>query len=149
MKHRVAVSLILTITIAAAVTACGVSRAAPRTVGGEPLRPPRVPITAARASNGLFSIFPGSVAVRACRIPHGGPLFLGTMTLPGTCVTRLARDRKRVIVSFTQWWGGVLNHDPSNRIHGSHQHTWQVILSPALDVVATLSAGAIAPQYWR
>lgn len=145
MTLRTATLLILPFALGIAIAGCGGGSSSRLQTTDLPYTVARIKpsIDAAQTSNsGLFSIFPSTVAVRACRIPRGGPVSK-VMTLPGTCATSLTYSRSGgAIVSFTERW-----HEP-NKNSRWWQHTWRVIVNTEGEVVATRSLGAAAPQLW-
>jgi hypothetical protein len=122
----------------------------PETTGPVSLESPRAQqISLARASNRLFSIFPGRPRTKKCGIPEGGAHF---KPLPGRCETSIrfaATHEPALIVSFTETWRTSM---PSRAVH----HTWQVIegeplvtTGARLRILATRERGATAPQYYK
>lgn len=157
---------LIALALVLALAACGSSHRAESTArSASPL--PAVTevsplISAARRSDGLYSIFPARVATVACRIPHGGQAptkaHPNTDLSPGTCSTRTLRlSGAREGVLFTERWsrGGkcpppaLLVACVKRHPRAWRSHTWIVEVSRSGKVLATRSRGALPLQDYQ
>lgn len=117
--------------------------------------PPAQQVELARASNGLFSIFPAAPGTRKCAIPDGA----SATALHGICQSRVAGAKTQepaLIVTFTETWNSPPCAPTDCTGREARQHTWQVVEAASLppqgaqlQVAATHSSGVRAPQSYK
>ena len=106
----------------------------------------------ARASDGLFSIFPAAPGTQRCVIPDGA----SSTTLHGTCESSVGGAKTlepALVVTFTETWNSPPCAPTACTGREARQQTWQVIeaepvltTGAKLRVAGTRSSGSTAPQ---